>query len=418
VPPLVTTPAGVDEVVERLLAADRYALDTEFHRERTYWPHLALVQVAWPAGGLGPAGVALIDPMAVDVAPLAEVLAGPGTMVAHAAEQDLEVLERACGRGPTRLFDTQIAAGFAGHGSSGLSTLSQHFLGVSVAKGDRLTDWRRRPLTESQLAYAAADVDRLLDLADAITAVVEGDGRLAWAEEECLGLLQRPHGGADPLRAWWKLRDARQLRGGARGVAQELAAWRERRARTLDQPVRSILPDLAVQAIVHRPPRTVAALGQVRGLDGRHLRSDVAAEILAAVEAGLALSSSALTLPPADDVAKEQRAAMSLLMAWVAQRAKDERIDPAVLATRTDLAAYLRGDADARLASGWRATMVAEPVRALVEGRAVLAFDGVGRLALEERSRRPYLGPSTADGGGAASPAPLDPAWVAGPPSG
>ena len=111
-PLVVTGAAALDSLIERLLLADRYALDTEFHRERTYWPRLALLQVAWPAGPAGPAGVALVDPLAVDVAPLAKVLAGPGTMVAHAAEQDLEVLERACGRGPKRLFDTQVAAGF------------------------------------------------------------------------------------------------------------------------------------------------------------------------------------------------------------------------------------------------------------------------------------------------------------------
>ena len=120
-PELVTGAADLDSLVDRLLVADRYALDTEFHRERTYWPRLALVQVAWPAGDGGPAGVALIDPLAVDVAPLAEVLAGPGLMVAHAAEQDLEVLERACGRGPAGCSTPRSAAGFAGHGSSSLA---------------------------------------------------------------------------------------------------------------------------------------------------------------------------------------------------------------------------------------------------------------------------------------------------------
>ena len=150
-------------MVERLLGEPRYALDTEFHRERTYWPALALVQVAWAAGDGGPAGVALIDPLAVDVTALGEVLAGPGVMVAHAADQDLEILERACGRGPSRLFDTQIGAGFAGHSSSSLSSLLKAFLGLEVAKGDRLTDWRVRPLTSSQLDYAASDVDHLLD---------------------------------------------------------------------------------------------------------------------------------------------------------------------------------------------------------------------------------------------------------------
>jgi ribonuclease D len=385
--------AALDSLVDRLVGAERYALDTEFHRERTYWPHLALVQVAWPADGPSPAGVALIDPLAVDVAPLAKVLAGPGVMVAHAAEQDLEVLERACGRGPTGLFDTQVAAGFAGHGSSSLASLCQTFLGVAVAKGDRLTDWRRRPLTDSQIAYAAADVESLLDLADAIGARLEDDGRRAWADEECTALLARNHGPPDPERVWWKLRDARQLRGASRGVAQEVAAWRERRAQHVDLPVRSVLSDLALQAIAHRPPATVEALNHLRGMDGRHLRPEVAAEVLAAAKQGTALPASRVRLPPADDVPKELRAAVALLMAWVAQLARDQRVDAALLATRSDLASYLRGDADARVGRGWRAQMVAEPVRALVEGRAVLAFDGADRLVLEERSGRPLRAP-------------------------
>jgi ribonuclease D len=398
----VEGPAALDSLLDRLVRAERYALDTEFHRERTYWPHLALVQVAWPASDASAAGVALIDPLAVDVAPLSKVLAGPGLMVAHAAEQDLEVLERACGRGPTGLFDTQVAAGFAGHGSSSLASLCQTYLDVAVAKGDRLTDWRRRPLTDSQIAYAAADVESLLDLADAIGSRLEEDGRRAWAEEECAALLARTHGPPDPERAWWKLRDARQLRGASRGVAQEVAAWREQRARDVDLPVRSVLSDLALQAIAHRPPATLEALYHLRGMDGRHLRPEVAAELLAAVKRGAALTAPAIHLPPADDVPKDLRAAVALLMAWVAQLARDQRVDAALLATRSDLASYLRGDADARVGRGWRARMVAEPVRALVEGRAALAFAGGDRLVLEERSGRP-LRPG--DGGGLGPPA-------------
>lgn len=390
-PQVVTGQAALDSLIERLLVADRYALDSEFHRERTYWPHLALVQVAWAAGPAGPSGVALIDPQAVDVALLSKVLAGPGTMVAHAAEQDLEVLERACGRGPTRLFDTQVAAGFVGHGSASLASLSQAFLGLAVAKSDRLTDWRRRPLTDSQLAYAAADVENLLALADAIEAELNAAGRRPWAEEECAALLARPHGPSDPERSWWKLRDARQLRGSSRGVAQEVAAWRERRAQVVDLPVRTVLPDLALQAMAHRPPASLDAVHHLRGLEGRRLRPDVAEELLAAVARGRALPVADLRLPPADDVPKELRAAVALLLAWIAQLARDQRVDAAVLATRGDLAAYLRGDPDAKVATGWRAAMVAEPIRALVEGRAALAFDGTAHLVLEERSARPFV---------------------------
>jgi ribonuclease D len=324
------------------------------------------------------------------VAPLAQVLAGPGTMVAHAAEQDLEVLERACGRSPTRLFDTQVAAGFLGQGSSSLAALAQAFLGLSITKGDRLTDWRRRPLTDSQLAYAAADVENLLELAHAIGTQLEAEGRRSWAEEECAGLLARPHGSPDPDHSWWKLRDARQLRGASRGVAQEVAAWRERRAQEVDLPVRTVLPDLALQAIAHRPPLSMEALQHLRGMDGRHLRPEVEQQLLAAVQRGRALPARDLQLPPAEDVPKELRAAVSLLVAWVAQLARDQRVDAAVLATRGDLAAYLRGDPDSKLARGWRAVMVAEPIGALVQGRAALAFDGGAHLVLEERSGRAF----------------------------
>ncbi|MGH9055394.1 MAG: ribonuclease D [Acidimicrobiales bacterium] len=388
-PLMVTGEAGLDALVARLLGVDGYALDTEFHRERTYWPKLALVQVAWPAGSAGPAGVALVDPLAIDIAPLSKVLAGPAVMVAHAAEQDLEVLAEACGRLPGRLFDTQIAAGFAGQGSAGLSALMNAFLGVDLPKGDRLTDWRRRPLTDSQISYAAADVENLLDLAGAITDALARAGRLGWAEEECEALRTRPRPGTEPSRAWWKLRDARQLKGRSRGVAQEVTAWRERRAQQIDRPPRTVLPDLAVQAIAHRPPASADALRHVRGLEGRGLKLEVAAQVFAAVEAGRSLPEADLEIPPSDDVPREARASVSLLMAWVGQLARNERIDAALLATRADLAAYLRGDPDARLAQGWRAKIVAEPVRALVDGNAALAFDGSGELVLETRSGHP-----------------------------
>jgi ribonuclease D len=372
------------------MGAERYALDTEFHRERTYWPVLALVQIAWRAGPAGPPGVALIDPRAVDVRPLGDLLAGPGLMVAHAADQDLEILDRACGAVPSRLFDTQIAAGFCGYPSASLNVLTQAFLGVTLAKGDRLTDWRTRPLTSSQMRYAAADVDHLHELAEGIEAELERRARMAWADEECESQRARPHGPADPDQAWWRLRDARSLRGSARAVAQEVGAWRERTAQTLDLPVRSVLPDLAVQAIAHRPPASADALNRMRGMEGRHLRPGLASHLLEAIERGKTLPPERIRQPPVDDVPKELRPPVALVMAWIAQLARDEGIDPTLLATRSDVAAFLRGDRRTRLATGWRAGMLAEPITALVEGRAGLAFDGHGSLVLEERSGRSW----------------------------
>lgn len=387
-PLLVTDAAGLAGVLERLGRVERYALDTEFHRERTYRPRVALVQVAWPAVGAEPAGVALIDAQAVDIGPLAQVLAGPATMVAHAAEQDLEVLRLACGRGPSRLLDTQVAAGFAGAGTASLSTLSSAYLGLAIPKGDRLTDWSARPLTASQLRYAASDVDHLLELAERVEAELVVRGRLAWAEEECELLRRRALAEPDPTIAWWKLRDSRQLRGSSRGVAQEVAAWREERAARLDIPARHVLPDLALQAISHRPPASLDALRAVRGIEPRHLRAGAGSQVLAAVERGLRLPADQLRLPPADEVPRDLRPAVSLAMAWTAQLSKDIAVDAALLATRADMVALLRSEPASRLVNGWRAEVVGRPLRKLLAGDAALAFDGKGGLVIEARSHR------------------------------
>ncbi|HEX2850208.1 MAG TPA: HRDC domain-containing protein [Acidimicrobiales bacterium] len=378
----VADPDSLRTLVAELCEQPVYGIDTEFHRERTYYPHLALVQIAWPGH------VALVDPLAVDVAPLGEVFAGPRLAVAHAADQDLEVLDRACGTVPTRLFDTQVAAGFLGYSSPSLATLVERSLGTHLTKGDRLTDWTRRPLSDAQKRYAAADVDHLLALHARISSRLEEFGRLAWAEEECELLRERSHQPQDPETAWWRIKETRSLRGAARGVAQEVAAWRERRAAEVDRPPRTILPDLAILGIAHRQPTGAGELREMRGLDARHLRGGAADEVLAAVAAGLRLPREALRLPVVDDLDRVLRPAVTLVSAWVAQLAHDLKIEAALLATRADLVAFLRGDPTARLANGWRSELLGRRVRQLVDGEAALAFrPGRGDLVLEVRSK-------------------------------
>jgi ribonuclease D len=171
-----------------------------------------------------------------------------------------------------------------------------------------------------------------------------------------------------------------------------LAAWRERRAQATDVPVRFVLADLAVAAIAQAAPTTVQQLNAVRGLSGRGVRGDVAEEILAAVAAGKELPPEKLRLPSTDDIEREQRPAAALAAAWVAQLARQERIDATMLATRADLTAFLAGNADAKLRHGWRAQLVGAPLKRLVDGDAALVFDGNGGLLLEERSGRPLNG--------------------------
>lgn len=367
------------EIVEEVAEVEAYAIDTEFHRERTYYAQLALLQIAWPGG------LALVDPLAVDIGPLAQVLEGHGTAVLHAADQDLEVLLRACGVLPRRLFDTQVAAGFLGFSTPSLQTLVEQIVGRRLPKGDRLTDWTKRPLTSEQQTYAAADVEYLLELHATICERLRARGRLAWAELECEEMRVQARAPQDPATAWWRLKSSRSLRGSSRGVAQEVAAWREQRAADMDLPPRFVLADLALASIAQRPPRSREELLAVRGLDGRNLKGNLADEVLAAVARGRQLPEAELRRPPSEEqLERTLRPAVTLVSAWVGQLASDLEIDAALLANRADLQAYLRHAPGARLATGWRHELVGQPVGRLVEGKAALAFHG-DRLVLEDR---------------------------------
>lgn len=367
------------QLVERLAAVDVYGLDTEFHRERTYHARLALLQLSWRGG------LAVVDPLAVDVAPLAEVLRGEGVCVMHAASQDLEILDRLCGTVPSRLFDTQVAAGFVGYSSVGLGGLIQGELGLKLPKADRLADWLARPLGEDAIAYAASDVAHLHELYDLLVAKLEDRGRLQWAHDECEVNRTRAASIAVPERAWWKIKEARSLRGRAAGVAQTMAAWRERKAADVDRPVRFLLADLALVAMSQRPPQSEEDLRRVRGLDDGKRKGGAARELLDVVAEGMALDLDEVQVPPSEGVDRSRRAAASLVSAWSAQRARELDIDAAILATRSDIETFLM-DGSGRLAAGWRNDVVGEPIRALAAGEASLAVDGAGRLVLETRS--------------------------------
>ncbi len=379
----VDSGSGLRTVVDALVAEPRYALDTEFHRERTYRPQAALIQIAWPDD------LVLIDPLAVDVAPLAEVFDAGGLMVAHAAGQDLEVLEHCCATVPGRIFDTQIAAGFLGHGTPALATLYESEIGWKPPKGDRLTDWLIRPLKDSQLDYAAGDVMHLLQIHDRLAARLQELGRSAWAETEFELLLERNRTGTRPEDAWSRLKEVRHLRRRDLPVARSVAMWREQRAARINQPVRHVLSDVAVVSVAQAAPRTPEELAAVRGVGQGVARGRLGPAILEAVAEGVA---SDWRPPPKratrSDVVDRLRPAVGLVITWVSQLARDRMIEPSLLATRADIEAFIRGDADARLAHGWRSEMVGDPLRRLVAGDASLAFDD-SRLVLEERSRRP-----------------------------
>lgn len=355
-------------LVDRLGRAEVYAVDTEFHRERTYFPHVALVQLA------DEAGVSVVDALAVDLAPLATVLTGPGLAVMHAARQDLEVMERACGAIPNRLLDTQLAAGFLGYTSPSLAVLLERELKVRTGKADRLTDWMRRPLSERQLSYAADDVAHLLALHDRLWSRLAERGRTAWVEQACEELRHGPRGARSPEEAWRRIKEVRHLKGSRLAVAQAVAAWRERRAAEADLTPRFVLSDLGVVSVATSAPTSVEELRKLRGVDGRALKGSAAEDLLRAVGDARDTRPASRQEPGNGEMDSDLRPVVPLISAWVSQRARELDLETSLLATRADLEQLLRGDEDARLSVGWRAEIVGEPIRSIVAGHKALVF--------------------------------------------
>lgn len=379
---LVTDVPGLDALVSELQDQDCYGFDTEFHTERTYVPDLALIQIAWADR------VALVDPLAVDPGPLACVFEGPAVAVAHAAGQDLDVLQAACGAVPARIFDTQIVSGFVGMSTPSLSRLVDQLLGVRLPKADRLSDWLERPIDEGQVAYAVNDVAYLLELRRVLTERLEALGRLEWALDECVQALGDRAPARTPEEAWWKLGDIRSMSRRSRGVAQEVAAWRERTAAASNRPRRMVLSDLGLLAISQRPPHDAAELRRTRGIDSRHLAQGRATEILDAVQRGLALPAGDIRMPAEGRDTPAPQAAVAVCSGLVRQIADELDFDQSLLATRTDIAQLLSNE-PSRLDVGWRREIVGDPLRRLIAGDVAAAFDRRGRLVLEERSGRP-----------------------------
>jgi ribonuclease D len=359
------------DFTQEALSESHFYLDTEFHREKTYFPQLALVQIATSRR------IVIIDPLMVDMKLLRPLFDGPGMCVLHAAQQDLDVMAQSCGYIPSRMLDTQLCAGFLGYSQPSLASLLQSYLKVIVPKGDRLTDWLRRPLTKDQLTYAASDVAYLAELSSIIFNELEERGRMQWAIDACEELRVRPTGPNPPEDAWLRVKDVRTLKGRSRWVAQAIAEWRENRAMDLDLPPRHVLSDIAILGIAQKAPRTADDMLQSRGVDHRHVNGPQGRALLEAVQLGIENSGQGeLSFPShdGDDLDKSMRPAATLVSAWVTELARQSNLDAGLLGTRKDINDLLGGAPGARMSEGWRAEIVGRDIEDLVAGRKALTF--------------------------------------------
>lgn len=374
----IASDAALDALVSELAESDEYALDTEFHRERTYLPRLALVQIAVGSR------IALVDTLVVDVASLRRALESDALCVMHAGAQDLEILSLYCGALPKRIFDTQVAALFAGYRTAALSRLVEDLLGVHLDKSSQLTDWTRRPLPKADQRYAAADVEHLIALKTTLCDRLDEDGRLAWAEEEIERVRTKDRSRPDPDTLWWKLRGKSKLGGRARGVAQALARWREGVAERKNRPPRTVLSDMALLSLAQRPPRSARDLQGIRNFDAKRFQHTD--QLLAAVREGTDMPKDRLRLPPKKPENLPQvEGVVTLCAAWLSQRAREEGIDPSVLGTRDDVTQFVLQN-DSRLARGWRDELVGQELRSIVDGSAALRVAGTALELLDRTS--------------------------------
>jgi ribonuclease D len=372
-------------LAELARAHGRLGLDTEFMPEGRYKPLLCLVQIA--AGG----EIAVLDPLeGFDPAPLAEVLADPAVeVVVHAGRQDVAILRREWQTGFSNVFDTQIAAGFAGFSAqAGYNGLLHDVLKVRLPKTASFTRWDARPLTEEQVRYARGDVEHLLGLADEIAGRLTARGRLEWAREECRAIAEATDE-RDPGEVWRRLPRVNGLDARDRAVARELAAWRERTASEEDRPVGSILRDPTVVELAKRQPSGRRDLAQIRGVNPDVVRRRGPA-LLEAITRGK--EAEPIQLDDGDRLQTESvdGPVIALAESLVRSRAQAAGLAYELIAARADLAPIVvsarRGgpEPDVRTLRGWRRELVGAELLELLAGRRALAVGDGGRVQVSE----------------------------------
>ena len=289
---LVTKTEELAAICRDFAVAHYVTVDTEFMRERTYWPILCLVQLGRPqldgesAEDWHKNGAVIVDPMApgIDLAPLFKLMADESVLkVFHAARQDVEIFQNLAGEVPVPLYDTQVAAMVCGFGDQvGYETLVRKIVNAALDKSSRFTDWSRRPLSEKQLAYAIGDVTHLRDIYEALSSRVAAAGRTPWVAEE-MGILTDPATYiTEPEDAWKRLK-MRSPAPKLYTAARALAAWREREAQRRNVPRNRVIKDDAIMELAASRPRDMESLGKSRLLTRDNRSGDSAAAILAAL---------------------------------------------------------------------------------------------------------------------------------------
>ena len=369
--------------VERLARHPFVAVDTEFLRETTFWPKLCVVQMA------GPDEAVVIDALApgLDLSPFFRLMADARVeKVFHAARQDIEIVWNLAKLVPAPMFDTQVAAMVLGHGDSiSYDQLVQRLTGDVIDKSSRFTDWSRRPLSKTQLDYAASDVIHLVTVYQKLKGDLERSRRTDWVRDEMQVLTSPATYTQEPERAWERLK-TRVRKPKELAVLIEVAAWREREAQSRDVPRQRVIKDEAIAEIAMQQPTTPDALATLRLLSKGFERSKTGEAILAAVAAGLARDPKTLPrLQRHRPLSNGASATVELLKVLLRMSAERHGVAAKVVATTDDLEKIASDDnADVPALKGWRRELFGEQALKLKRGELALAVE-CGRVVPIER---------------------------------
>lgn len=383
---IITTTNDLSALCDRLAREPYVTLDTEFVREKTYWPDLCLIQIA------GQQDEAIIDPLAdgIDLDPLQKLLHNEKVLkVLHAAKQDVEIFVKLMGDVPTPMFDTQIAAMVCGFGDQvGYETLCRTLLNVSLDKSSRFTDWSRRPLTDRQLDYAIGDVTHLRQIYETLSARLEETGRTAWVAEEMAALHDKSSYIVEPTEAWQRIkRKSHSPRFVA--VLVELAAWRERTAQQRNVPRNRIMKDDGLLEIAAHPPKSINELDKMRSVPKGFANGKFGAEILKAVKTAMDIPEKKLPkVKRPKALPKGNGSLTELLKVLLKAVTENQDVAPRLIASVAELEMIAAlDDADVPAMYGWRRELFGQQALDLKNGKLGIIYNGT-RVELVDLSGR------------------------------
>lgn len=380
---VITDSKALSEFCGRVTRSDYITVDTEFIRDKTYYPKLCLIQIA------SKDEAAVIDPLAddIDLKPVFDLMKNTKiTKVFHAARQDIEIFYLLSGHMPEPIFDTQVAAAVCGYGEQiGYEALVQDIVRAELDKSSRFTDWSARPLSEKQLSYALSDVTHLRTIYDMLKDKIDSSGRAAWIEEEHAYLTNPALYDINPEDAWKRMKYG-NLRPKNVAVLRELARWREIEARKANVPRGRIVKDDALIEIAISAPRKEADLARLRSMAGGLSKTKVAA-ILQAVETALALPASEYPQFKQPKRRSDTGSALAMLQLLLKVSAEAHQIAAPMIASKDDLEALALGNTEGPILQGWRYDIFGKKAQALMEGKLKLSLNPKNKSVVFEEEQ-------------------------------